>query len=268
MVAVISIEDRRDVAARLSKVPTCTIVDILPEHPIDKFIMKGVGPIQFADGIVAGPARTLRFLPSRPDFAASVQGQANFKLIDAVEPGDVLVFDTMGGLGGSVLGDMLALGAVRRGAAAVVTDGAVRDLAGLHTTGLTVYAGRVWPIPFRGTLVPWEADKPIQCGGALVLPGDWIVADRDAALALPAELVPTILERAASAAREEDFSRRLLERGHSLQEAFPIKATLRPHYERFLENGVLPSEEEVREAGRSVAPRVNGAGASHSPRRA
>ncbi|MES3003792.1 MAG: hypothetical protein V4787_24085 [Pseudomonadota bacterium] len=236
----------KSLASLLAQIPTCTAIDVLmKEHPVESFILQGVSGIQFAEKPIAGPARTLRYLPARADLAQSVAPLLNFKLLDSVQPGEVLVFDTARGLGGSVLGDMLALRAVRRGAAAVVTDGAVRDLAGLATTGLPVFASRIFPMPFRGSLVPHEIDAPVQCGGALVMPGDMILADRDCVLALPPALAALVVERAGSYLHEETFSRELLDRGEALSCAYPIPDSLRTLYTRYLDHGELPTAEQV-----------------------
>ncbi|HEY0524144.1 MAG TPA: hypothetical protein VGD08_12190 [Stellaceae bacterium] len=251
-------EEAAALRARLARVGTCAAIDILRKHggaeriPVERLVIRDVRPLLPLGGrgapSVAGPARTLRFLPARDDVAASPNGRVNFDLIDGVRPGEVLVFDTARGLGGSVLGDMLALRAARNGAAGVVTDGVMRDLAGLASVGLPVFASGVRPYPFIGTLIPWEADVPIQCGGALVLPGDWILADADAVLVLPRTLAGLVADGADALASEEAFCRALLERGHPLREAYPMPPGLRPHYERYLRDGVLPGPDEVSRA--------------------
>ena len=253
--------------ARLARVGTCAAIDILRKHggperiSVERLVIRDARPLLPLGGghdaplSVAGPARTLRFLPARDDVAASPNGRVNFDLIDGIRPGEMLVFDTARGLGGSVLGDMLALRAARTGAAGVVTDGVMRDLAGLASVGLPVFASGVRPYPFIDTLIPWEADVPIQCGGALVLPGDWILADADSVLVLPRTLVGLVADGADALASEEAFCRALLERGHPLREAYPMPPSLRPHYERYLRDGVLPSPEEVlRAVATGVAP--------------
>jgi regulator of RNase E activity RraA len=239
-------EPLASIASRLSAVPTCTAIDVLmKDHPVETYILQGVSGIQFHEQCVAGPARTLRYLPARADLAEATPPLLNFRLIDSVRPGEILVFDTTRGQGGSVLGDMLALRAKRRGAAAVVTDGAVRDLAGLAGTGLPVFASRVYPMPFRGSLIPHEIDVPVQCGGALVLPGDWILADRDCVLAMPRSVVDVMLDRAQNYLDEENFSKQLLDRGDALAHSYPIPEALRPSYSRYLASGELPPPGET-----------------------
>ena len=83
---------------------------------------------------------------------------------------------------------------------------------------------------------------------APVLPGDWILADRDGVLALPDELARHVSESFDAALEEETFCRRLLERGHALAEAFPMPASLRPVFERYRNTGRLPSVQPVRNA--------------------
>lgn len=242
------VTDEKTMAGRLGKISTCTAMDLLKPHDPDRLVIRGVRPLLPLEGSVAGPVRTLRFLPKRSDVARSPHGQPQFDVVDGVKPGEVLVFDTVRGLGGSVLGDMLALRAKINGAAAVITDGVMRDIPGMESVGLPIFASGIWPVPSAAALTPWEADVAIQCGGALVLPGDWILADADAAIVIPKSLLSVVLDGAEGHAIEERFCRELLQRGHALREAFPMPATLRPLYERFRKDGAMPTESEVRAA--------------------
>ena len=246
--AIASMDAGAGLASRLRAVPTCTAMDVLRGSEPETLVMKGVRALLPVNRIVAGRARTLRFLPARSDIKASPHGKVHFDLLDSVGAGEVLVLDTSRGLGGSVLGDMLALRARRGGAEAVVTDGNMRDLPGLEAVGLPVFAAGTWPIPAAGSIVPWEMDVAVQCGGALVLPGDWILADADAVLVLPPALAEKVAGAAPEALREEQFCRDLLQRGHKLANAFPMPAALRPLYASYKASGEMPSFERVVEA--------------------
>lgn len=235
-------------AGFLAGVPTCTAMDVLRADQPDTLVVRGVRPLLPVKASVAGRARTLRFLPARSGTTTSPNGRVHFDLIDSIRPGDILVFDTVRGLGGSVLGDMLALRAQQAGALAVVTDGNMRDLPGLEAVGLPVFASGTWPIPAAGTIIPWEMDVTVQCGGALVMPGDWILADADAVLVLPEELAQKVADGAAGALHEEQFCRVLLQRGHALRNAFPMPAGLAPLYTRYKATGEMPSFESVVQA--------------------
>ena len=239
-------DDDGNLARALAGLSTSLAADALRKHGSDRLVMRGVLPLIPVAGSIAGPARTLRFLPSRADVAAPKGGSVRMRLIDDAKPGEVLVFDAMGNRAGPVFGDMVALVARRNGAAAVVTDGLMRDVAGIAEIGLPVFAAGVCPAPGPSAAMPWEPDVPIQCGGVLVLPGDWILADAEAAMVIPRALVPVAIEQAAVITEEEVFCRKLIERGHTLAEVFPLPAALRPLYERYRQDGRLPSDAEVR----------------------
>ncbi len=250
---------RIELAKRLSAIPTCTAIDVLLDDcRVEDFIIRGVSAVQHPGFTVAGPVRTLRFLPARTDLTANGPRGLNFSLIDSAKAGEVLVFDTVRGLGGSVLGDMLALRAVKCGVAAVVTDGAVRDIAGLAETGLPVFAAHRQPMPYRGSLVAYECDVAIQCGGALVLPDDWILADQDSVLSMPLSVVGLVVERAGDTLAKEAFCRSLLEQGAPLAHAYPLKDWAQASFEEFRRSGQLPTYDKLPSASAPESRDVSG----------
>ena len=240
-------------AARLSRVPTSSAKVILRELGVTRVVAKGLRPIVPPQGgILAGKARTVRFLPGREDVKRGPNGAANRALIDTMGRGEVVVVDTAGFPEGSVLGDMLAARAKYRGAAGVVADGVVRDLEGLVAVGLPVFARGIHPDPSSATLLPWETDVAVQCGGVLVLPGDWILGDADSVVVLPAALAEEVATRGEAMNREDAFCQALLAAGFPLDEAYPLPAALRPDLERFLRDGTIPSWDEVRRRRRDA----------------
>src|SRR5215207_1225554 len=101
-----------------------------------------------------------------------------WKALELVQPGDVLVIATGGHLGHSTWGDLTSRVGAGRGLAAMVTDGAVRDLDGIAEAGLPVFAAAVTPnSPQKDG--PGEINVPIACGGQVVHPGDILVGDGD-----------------------------------------------------------------------------------------
>lgn len=240
-------QDDETVRNALARIPTTTALDLLKDHMPNQLVFMGVKTLFPLAGSVAGRARTLRCLPTRADHRKAPGGPANFRLIDSTRPGDFLVFDAQGWPQGSVLGDMLALRAKLKGAVGVATDGVMRDLVGLEAVALPVFSSGTFPVPSAPTLVAWEHDVPVQCGGALVLPGDWILADRDAVIVVPESLVHEVIEGFEAFTREEQFCRALLLAGMSLAQAYPMPAAIRPLFERYLGDGRLPSESEVQQ---------------------
>ena len=104
-----------------------------------------------------GRAVTAQFMPYRPDVgdvseakahAKGLGQNANQRVIDTLQPGDVLVVDLFGKIeGGTMVGDNLATaiyGATRTG---LVVDGAIRDLDGIHPLDMSVYVRGVHPTP-------------------------------------------------------------------------------------------------------------------------
>src|SRR5690606_16733058 len=107
-------------------------------------------------------------------------------LIEQMPAGCIAVVDANRVRDAGFWGDILCARMARRGVAALVSDGAVRDLAGVLSTGLPVWAsGAAAPPSVAGlTFVDWQ--QPIGCGGVAVFPDDVIVADQDGAVVIPA----------------------------------------------------------------------------------
>lgn len=196
--------------AELARIGTATLSTSLLGRGIRRHRIAGALPL-LPDRRIAGPAFTLRFLPGREDLPLAESLGAPGGLIDAVETapaGSVLVIATGGDRDCGVLGDILADRLRVRGVLGAVSDGVMRDRAGLERVGLPLWcAGTVPPPAFAGL---WCAGSggPVAVGGTTVLPGDPIVADPDGAIVLPAALAAALLAEA----REKDaFERWVIE---------------------------------------------------------
>src|SRR5918997_5060226 len=109
-----------------------------------------------------------------------------WKALELAQPGDVLVIATGGHLAHSTWGDLTSRVAAGRGLAAMVTDGAVRDLDGIVEAGLPVFAAAVTPnSPQKDG--PGELNVPVSCGGQVVQPGDILIGDGDGVVVVPRE---------------------------------------------------------------------------------
>lgn len=232
--------------ARLGRVPTSTAKVILRGLGVTRVVARGLRSIVPPAGVLAGRARTVRFLPAREDVSRPPRGAVNRALIDGLEGGEVVVIDAGGFAEGAVLGDMLAARARYRGAAGVIADGVVRDVDGLTAVGLPVFARGTHPDPSAVALLPWEVDVPVQCGGVLVQPGDWLLADADCVLVIPAGLAEEVAAQGEETNAEDSFCQALLGAGFPLDEAYPLPAHLRGDLERFKRDGHVPAPEEVR----------------------
>src|ERR1700720_4431800 len=168
----------------LRKVTTATITTMLLKKGIRRCWMNGPKPLVPGGPRLIGPAFTLRFVPAREDLATPESWASPISTRGAIEamPEDVIaVVGAMGVTDAGIFGDILCARMVKRGVAALVTDGVVRDLEGVLGTGLPVWCdGYAAPPSVAGlTFVGWG--EPIGCGGVAIFPEDVIVADQDGA---------------------------------------------------------------------------------------
>ena len=217
---------------RLAEVPTANAKQILRELGVARTVIAGVVRMT-TDRRIAGRARTLRYLPLREDAKPPRKG-LNRAVIDSLASDEVLVIDAGGCTEGAVLGDMLAARARACGAAGVIADGVIRDIEGIRGTGLPVWARGLYPDSNAASLIAWDADLAIRCGGALVQPGDYILADEDAAIVVPVSFAEETIRRGEVMVLEDEFSQRLLRDGVALDEAYPISDKRRAEYEQFV----------------------------------
>ena len=210
--------------------------------PSISLILRRLGyPNTFLGGLVprtsvqgfAGRARTARALPTRKDVAAAQAGAASLhrRAFETIEPGDVLVIDARADVRARVTGDILATRLKYRGAAALVTDGAIGDLAAMQAVGLPLYSAGLTPVSFGEVHVMADLNVPISCAGVLVMPGDVLVGDPEGVIAIPQAVAAEVAEAGVEAERRDEFSRRKVEVGHPLAEAYPLSEALRAEYE-------------------------------------
>ena len=136
-------------------------------------------------GVLAGPAFTVK---TRPGDNLMVH-----KAIDIAEPGDVIVVDGGGDLTNSLIGEMMATQAERRGVAGIVIYGSIRDYDTLHAGSFPVYAAGV---THRGPYKdgPGEINVPIAIDGMVIAPGDLIVGDGDGLVCVPFDITAEVLK--------------------------------------------------------------------------
>jgi 4-hydroxy-4-methyl-2-oxoglutarate aldolase len=122
---------------------------------------------------------------------------ATYASLQVVQPGDVVISSAGGFTEIAIIGDLL-LGMMKNaGVAAFVTDGAVRDIAGIRAVGLPCYAAAVTPnSPARHG--PGTIGFPLVCGGAAVGPGDIVVGDEDGVVVVPFARIDEVSERLAA----------------------------------------------------------------------
>jgi 2-keto-4-pentenoate hydratase/2-oxohepta-3-ene-1,7-dioic acid hydratase in catechol pathway/regulator of RNase E activity RraA len=182
---------------------------------------------------MVGRARTLRFIPFRPDLFARKGGGHNAQKLafDTVGPGEVLVIDARGERGTGTVGDVLALRAQVRGAAGIVTDGGTRDFDVVAALDIPTFSQGPHPSVLGRRHVPWETDVAISCGGAAVEPGDVIVGDGDGVIVIPPAVAWEVAREAAAQEAEDAWVAEQVAAGASVDGLFPMNAEWRARYE-------------------------------------
>ena len=193
-----------DLLARLQPVSNATILGLLLKRGYDKVYMEGVRSLAPGRRLV-GRAVTLQYLPSRPDLAERVATGAHgdgfnetprWAALEAMGPGDVFVGDAMGLGNVSTGGDVVFSRVLTKGAAGVVTDGAVRDGHKVVRYGYPVFAGGSTPTVGEPNILPYQINEPIACGGVLVWPGDVMLGDDEGVVVLPSQLAEELIDEA------------------------------------------------------------------------
>lgn len=220
------------VAAQLAQVGTATLSAKLRARGYTEVFVEGVHASRPGTRMV-GVARTLRFVAFRPDlFAERGNGfNAQKRLFDTVEAGEVIVIEARGERGTGTVGDVLALRAQQRGAAGVVTDGGIRDLEQVASFDLPTFSQGGHPSVLGRRHVPWEIDVAITCGGATVLPGDVLVGDGDGVIAIPRALVAEVAAEAVAQETEDAWIAEQVVQGAAVDGLFPMNAAWRARYE-------------------------------------
>ncbi len=219
----------------LAAVTTATLTTVLLKKGLRRTWMKGPRPLRQGLPRTVGPAFTLRFIPAREDLATPESWsspRSTRAAIEAMPEGVVVVAGTEGVTEAGIFGDILCARMAKRGVSALVTEGVVRDGAGVRATGLPVWcAGEAAPPSVAGlTFVGWE--EPVGCGGVAVYPGDVVVADDDGAVLIPASLVESVAREAEAQEALEAWIMREVEKGVPLPGLYPPDAETRARYER------------------------------------
>ncbi|GHH44557.1 RraA family protein [Streptomyces candidus] len=156
-----------------SEIPTTTLAELLGHEQV---MDMGVRPLWNGMPRVAGPAFTVR-CPAGDNLMLHAA-------IYRAAPGSVVVAEA-GDVDFALAGGNVCAVAQRRGIAAFVIDGAVRDLAEIRDMGFPVVARGVIPIPGTKAAVA-PHNEPVRCGGVTVHSGDVVVADEEGVVVVPA----------------------------------------------------------------------------------
>ena len=182
----------------LKLIPSAACLDVLDAMGYINTQMLGVRSMIKGQKLV-GRAVTVRFVPSRPDLRSKViggEGSAEYQAIELCNANDVLVMDTMRAGAPSAAGDIKLSRLAKRASAGVVTDGGIRDLESLQKLNIGVFASQETNMTMPSHILPSDYQVNIQCGGVLVMPGDYLTADDGGVVVIPKDLVGEVVKQA------------------------------------------------------------------------
>ncbi len=223
----------------LSEISTATLTTVLLKKGLRNVWLRGTKPLREGQPRLVGRAFTLRFVPAREDLATPASWSSPISTraaIEAMPQGCIAVVDAMGVTDAGIFGDILCARMAKRGVAGLVTDGVVRDLAGVLGTGLPVWCqGAAAPPSVAGlTFVSWQ--QPIGCGGVAVFPGDVIVVDQDGAVLIPADLLEEVVVQSVEQERLENWIMKQVDAGEALPGLYPPNETNLQRYRNEVDN--------------------------------
>jgi 5-oxopent-3-ene-1,2,5-tricarboxylate decarboxylase / 2-hydroxyhepta-2,4-diene-1,7-dioate isomerase len=229
-----------DLLRAVSRVSTATLSSQLRKRGFNSVTLDGLHATKPGQKMV-GFAKTLRYVPFREDLFARYGGtlpggalNAQKRAVEQVRPGEILVIEARGDLTAGTVGDILALRAKVRGAAGIVTDGAIRDSHALHGMDLPVYYGATHPAVLGRRHIPWEVNTTIACAGVTVTPGDIVVGDGDGVIVIPAHLAMEVAQDAAEQELQEEFAAAMVAKGESVDGLYPLGRRWQAAYEAWL----------------------------------
>jgi 4-hydroxy-4-methyl-2-oxoglutarate aldolase len=212
-------DPRAAIRARYLKVDTATVADVLDtmQRP-DQGLADAFRPFPAGGGKLAGWAYTIQgAMAPYPGTGDPEKMQA----VDGASAGEVTVW-AGAGEGVCFFGELIALGMKTRGAAGALIDGGIRDIEWIAKQKFPVYARYRTPVQSIGRwkVTAWQV--PVDIAGATrkrvrVRPGDFILADADGVIAIPARVAFKVLVEAERLTAEEIRIRRDLGRGASLE---------------------------------------------------
>lgn len=189
-------------SARLAALGTATVGEAAPAARTVELPIRPLVPGMIA----AGPAMTVRCRPG--------DNLALHRAIAAAASGDVLVVDYGGSTDSGPFGEIMALACRLRGIGGLVIDGSVRDSAALAALGFPVFCRG---LNIKGTTKrdAGEVGGRIVLGAVQVDKGDFVIADGDAIVVLPAAEVSAAASAAEARAAAEDRMKDRLRAGET-----------------------------------------------------
>jgi len=209
--------DMEDWVKNQDALSTAVVLDVLDAIGLRRQAILNLAP-RTLPGPTVGRAKTLQWVDLTQDDPNTYE--LELRAVDSIIAHDLVVCATAGSRRAGIWGELLTTAAMRRGAAGIVTDGAVRDLARMEAMGFPVFARDLSPYDSMNRQKVVGFDVAVEIDGVAIAPGDVIIADRDGVAVVPQSVERQVLPAALDKIRAENGFRDAVRGGMSLSEAY------------------------------------------------
>ncbi|MGH8150130.1 MAG: RraA family protein [Steroidobacteraceae bacterium] len=222
-----SANEAAEALRRFARLDSCTLSDALDRLSLTGCVT-GLLPRSVAVR-VCGRVHTVKLSAGPAPATSAPPRHLGTLAIEASAAGEVIAIEQRTGIEAACWGGILSYGARQRGVAGVIADGPVRDVDEARDLAFPVFSRSVTARTARGRIHESGTDVPVQIGGVVAHPGDYVLADSSGVVFVRPDRLGEVLAAAeAIAAREAAMIGRICE-GRS------IAAVMGADYERMLE---------------------------------
>ena len=226
----------------LASISTPTITyQLMRHHGLHNTGLRDVMPVDPGLPAFAGPAFTLRYAPLREDLLDQQYMDHKHNLmtpaIENCPKGSVFLMEAGGNRDVGLLGGNIVMRLARRGIAAAVTDGAMRDIEEIKGAGMPVCCTNTASPASMAQLMLIETGGPVSVGGVAVFPGDIIVGDNEGVCVIPQHLAAEIARTGPAQDQMEGWVNARLSEGAPIKGLYPPNAKSLAAYEAWRAEG-------------------------------
>ncbi|MBN9064463.1 MAG: ribonuclease activity regulator RraA [Rhizobiales bacterium 65-9] len=234
---------------RLKRASSGSLTTELFRRGLKQCFLVGLKPLNPDCATFAGEAFTMRFIPAREDVDTydtltpyPNPNNLQWEAVEQIGADQVLVVDSRNDISSASAGGVLLTRMMVKGAAGMVTDGALRDGLEIARMRFPAYARAVVASTRLSTHHVADLNAPISCAGVAVYPGDILVGDGDGVTVVPRKLAAEIADACEKRDALESYLTLRIAAGEGLYGVYPPTDQARADYEAWKKAGARPED--------------------------